>query len=164
MSSAVQNLIQQFIEAADAAPAALDNDAHEQQHEQEYYDEHKIGSVIMDGGGAGADVWACFEGDDDDGWLEFRGWRSDGSWWCVECNVDENIERTLKTVCQAANDLDQTPSYIRVNSVVYSVDMPDCTMTRAATLNQCMDFPSQRWVDVRDQDQWYDVHMVLRVC
>ena len=157
MSSAVQNLIQQFI-----AAAAPDNDA----HEQEYYndDEHKIGSVMMDGGGAGADIWARFEGDDDDGWLEFRGWRSDGSWWCVECNVDENIEGTLKTVCQAANDLDQTPSYIRVNSVVYSVDMPDCTMTRAATLNQCMDFPSQRWIDVRDQDQWYDVHMVLRVC
>ena len=130
----------------------------------EYYDddEQKIGSVLMEDGGAGADIWAYFE--DGDAWLEFRGWRSDGSWWSVECNVHEGIEQTLKVVCRMANDVDQTPEYIRVTSVVYNVDMPDCTMTRAATLNQCMDFPSQRWVDVRDQDQWYDVHMVVRVC
>ena len=159
MSSAVQNLIQQFIAAA-AEAAAPDNDA----HEQEEYDEHKIGTVLMEGAAAGADIWVCFDEDDDDGWLEFRGWRSDGSWWCVECSVDENIERTLKTVCQAANALVQTPSYIRVTSINYSKDMPDCTITRDATINQCMDFPDQRWVDIRDQDQWYDVHMVVRVC
>ena len=155
--SAVQNLIQQFIAAAAAAEV-------EAPPEQEYYDddEQKIGSVLMEDGAAGADIWAYFE--DGEAWLEFRGWRSDGSWWCVDCNVNENIEHTLKVVCQAANALDQTPSYIRVNSVVYSVDMPDCTMTRSATLNQCMDFPDQRWIDVRDQDQWYDVHMVVRAC
>ena len=131
----------------------------------EYYDddnEQKIGSVMMEDGGAGADIWAFFEGSET--YLEFRGWRNDGSWWSVECNVNEGIEQTLKVVCQAASDLDQTPSYIRVNSVVYSVDMPDCSITRAATLNQCMDFPDQRWVDVRDQEQWYDVHMVIRAC
>ena len=140
-------------EAEGEAPAA---------QEQEYYDdeEQKIGSVLMDGGAEGADIWAYNE--DGETWLEFRGWRSDGSWWCVECNVNENIERTLKTLCLAANDLDQTPSYIRVTSLVYSVDMPDSSVTRSATLNQCMDFPDQRWVDVRDQDEWYDVHMVVR--
>lgn len=158
MSSVVQNLIQQFIAAAAAeAAAAPDNDAHEQEQ-----DEQKIGSVSMDGGAAGADIWAYNE--DGDTWLEFRGWRSDGSWWTVDCNVEDGVEQTLKVVCQAANSLDQPPSYIRVNSIVYSVDMPDCSMTRSATLNQCMDFPDQRWIDVRDQEQWYDVHMVVRVC
>ena len=153
MSSAVQNLMAQFMAAAEEA------------QEQEYYDddeEQKIGSVLMDGGAAGADIWAYNE--DGDTWLEFRGWRNDGSWWTVDCNVEENVEHTLKVVCQAANGLDQTPSYIRVNSIVYSVDMPDCSLTRSATLNQCIDFPDQRWIDVRDQDQWYDVHMVVRVC
>jgi hypothetical protein len=60
-----------------------------------------------------------------------------------------------------AHDLDNTPDYIRVTSVVYSVDMPDCSVTRSATINQCMDFPDQRWIDVRDQDEWYDVHIVV---
>lgn len=151
--------------AVEDLPPFQDADAGVSAAVAEYYDnedEQKIGSVLMDGGGAGADIWAYFE--DGDTWLDFRGWRSDGSWWSVECNVHEGIEQTLKVVCRMANDVDQTPEYIRVTSVVYNVDMPDCTMTRAATLNQCMDFPSQRWVDVRDQDQWYDVHMVVRVC
>ena len=122
--------------------------------------EQKIGSVLLEDGGAGADIWAYNE--DGDVWIEFRGWRSDGSWWCVECNLYDSVDETLKTVWQAARG--QLADYIRVTSVVYSKDMPDCTITCSATLNQCMDFPDQRWIDVRDQEQWFDVHMVLRRC
>ena len=141
----------QFMDVA--AEAAPDNEAHD-----ELYSEQKIGTLLVEGGEAGADIWAYNE--DGETWLEFRGWRSDGSWWCIDCNVDERIETTLKTVCSVVHTA--LVQYIRVTSIVYSVDMPDCTMTRSATLNQCMDFPDQRWVDVRDQDEWYDVHMVVR--
>ena len=152
MSDVVANLLPLFVE-----------NAVEQVPEPEQVDEDvKVGSVRLEDGSAGADIWAYFEGDD--AYLEFQGWRSDGSWWSVDCAMDENVEKTLKAVCTVASVLDQPVEYIRVTSVVYSVDMPDCTMTRAATLNRCMDFPSQRWVDVRDQDQWYDVHMVVRRC
>jgi hypothetical protein len=153
--SAVQNLIQQFIAAAAAeveveAPPA---------QEQEYYDdEQKIGSVLMEDGAAGADIWAYFE--DGEAWLEFRGWRIDGSWWCLDCHVDDRIDTTLKAVCSVVHIADV--QYIRVTSLVYSVDMPDCSVTRSATLNQCIDFPDQRWIDVRDQEDWYDIHMVVR--
>ena len=123
-------------------------------------DDQKIGTLQLEGGGAGAEIWAYNE--DDDTYLEFQGWRADGSWWTVECSVDESIEKTLKAVCTVASNQGQPAEYIRVTSIVYSVDMPDCTMTRSATLNQCMDFPDQRWVDVRDQDEWYDVNMVVR--
>jgi len=149
--SEVQNLMAQF-------EAAADNHA----HEEEVYSEQNIGTLLLEGGRAGADMWAYNE--DGDTWIEFRGWRIDGPLWCVECHVDESINETLKTVCRVAHDLDNTPDYIRVTSVVYSVDMPDCSVTRNATINQCMDFPDQRWIDVRDQDEWYDVHMVVRRC
>ena len=154
--SAVQNLMAQFMAAAAAgeAPAvALDNDAHEQ-HEQ---DEFMIGSFLLEGGAAGADIWGYNE--DGDTWLEFRGWRRDGSWWTVDCNVEESINTTLKTVCAVAEGA--FVDYIRVMSVVYSKDMPDCTITRSATLNQCMDFPDQRLINLRDKEDWYDIHMVV---
>ena len=151
--SVVANLMPLFIEAEQAEQA---------QAQEQFGDDQKIGSLLLEGGGAGADIWAYNE--DDDTYLEFQGWRADGSWWTVECRVDESIEKTLKAVCTVASDLDQPAEYIRVTSIVYSVDMPDCTMTRSGTLNQCMDFPDQRWVDVRDQEQWYDVHMVVRRC
>ena len=156
MSSVVEDLPSQFIAPAAAPPAYADHD------DEDSNDEQKIGSVLMEDRGAGADIWAYSE--DGEVWIEFRGWRSDGSWWCVECNVDDGVEETLKVVCQAAKSLDQPPAYIRLTSIVYSVDMPDCSITRSATVNQCIDFPDQRWVDVRDQEQWFDVHMVLRVC
>ena len=138
---------------AAATEAAPDNDAHD-----EFYSEQKIGTLLVEGGGAGADIWAYNE--DGETWLEFRGWRSDGSWWTVDCSVDEGIDTTLKAVCSVVHTA--LVQYIRVKSIVYSVDMPDCSVTRSATLNQCMDFPDQRWIDVRDQDEWYDVHMVVR--
>jgi hypothetical protein len=145
--SAVQNLMAQFEGAV-----APDNHAHDE--------EQKIGTLLVEGGGAGADIWAYNE--DGDTWIEFRGWRSDGSWWCVDCHVDESINETLKAVCSVVHAA--PVQYIRVTSIVYSVDMPDCSVTRSATLNQCMDFPDQRWIDVRDQDEWYDVNMVVRRC
>ena len=147
--SAVQNLLPQFMDAAAEAP---DNDAHQQE------DEIMIGSFLLEGGAAGADIWAYNE--DDDTWLEFRGWRTDGSWWTVDCNVEESINTTLKTVCAVAEG--RLVDYVRVMSVVYSKDMPDCTLTQSATLNQCMDFPDQRWIHLRDQEDWYDIHMVVR--
>ncbi len=151
MSSVVQNLLPQFTDVA-----SPDNDAHEELQEE------KIGSVIMEGGYAGAEIWAYVE--DDDTWLEFQGWRSDGSRWCFECNIEDSVEETLQTFCHAANDLDRAPEYIRVTAINYTVNMPDCALTRDATLNQCMDFPDQHWIDVRNQEQWYDVHMVVRIC
>jgi len=151
--SAVQNLMAQFMEAAPAA--APDNEAHE-----ELYSEQKIGTLLLEGGRAGADIWAYNE--DGETWLEFRGWRSDGSWWCVDCNVENSINNTLTSVCVVADG--GFVEYIRVTSLVYSVDMPDCSVTRSATLNECMDFPDKRWIDVRDQDDWYDIHMVVRPC
>jgi hypothetical protein len=142
----------QFMAAAEAAQAqAPDND-------DAHGDECMIGSFLLEGGAAGADIWVYNE--DGDTWLEFRGWRTDGSWWTVDCNVEESINATLKTVCAVAEG--RLVDYIRVMSVVYSKDMPDCTITRNATLNQCMDFPDQRWINLRDQDEWYDIHMVVR--
>jgi hypothetical protein len=134
------------------------------QEQQDYYYEDedvKIGSVLMEGGAAGADIWAY---DDGDGamMLEFQGWRSDGSHWSIVCSADERIDKTLKTACLVGEDLGALVQHIRVTSINYSKDMPDCTITRDATTNQRMDFPDQRWVDVRDQDQWYNVHMVVR--
>jgi len=135
-----------------------------QEQQQDYYYEDedvKIGSVLMEGGAAGADIWAYY----DDGLrprLEFQGWRTDGSWWSLECSIYENIEKTLKTVCMVAGDLEQPAEYIRTISINYSKSLPDCDITRDATCNQCMDFPDQRWVDIRDQDQWYDVNIVVR--
>jgi len=149
---------QQAIEEAGGPALAPDNDAHEEQ----FYSEDKVGSVLLEGGREGADIWVYNE--NGESWLEFRGWRSDGSVWWEECNIYESIEETLKRVCCVAHNLDNTPDYIRVTSVVYSVDMPDCSVTRVATINQCMDFPDRRWIDVRDQDDWYDIHMVVRRC
>ena len=149
--SAVQNLMEQFTAAA--ASESPDNDAHE-----DFYSEQKIGTLTLEGGRAGADIWAYNE--DGETRLEFRGWRIDGPLWWVECNVEESINETLKTVCMVVDG--EFVQYIRVTSVVYSVDMPDCSVTRSATINQCMDFPDQRWIDVRDQHEWYDVHMVVR--
>ena len=147
---------QAYVQAITDAVESPDNDA----HEEELYSEQKVGSLILEGGRGGADIWAYNENGDT--WLEFRGWRIDGSWWCVECNVTESINETLKSACKVADGgFEQN---IRVTSLVYSVDMPDCSVTRTATLNQCMDFPDQRWIDVRDQDDWYDIHMVVRPC
>jgi len=114
----------------------------------------------MEGGAVGAEIWAYYEGADV--YLEFRGWRSDGSTWGIVCSTEERIDKTLKTACLVGEDLGALVDHIRVTSITYSKVMPDQAITRDATLNQCMDFPDERWVDVRDQDQWYDVHIVVR--
>ena len=153
-----QQAFVQAIEEAGYVGGAPDNDAHEEQ----FYSEQMIGTLLLEGGREGADIWAYTE--NGDMWLEFKGWRSDRSVWYADCNLYDSVEKTLQTVCRAAQRLDQTPDYIRVTSINYTVDMPDCAVTRDATLNQCIDFPDQRWIDVRDRDEWYDVHMVVRRC
>jgi hypothetical protein len=122
---------QAFVQAIEEAAASPDNAAHE-----DFYSEQMIGTLLLEGGREGADIWAYTE--NGDMWLEFRGWRSDRSVWHADCNLYDSVEKTLQTVCRAAQRLDQTPDYIRVTSINYTVDMPDCSVTRDATLNQCI--------------------------
>jgi hypothetical protein len=130
--------------------------------EQDYYGDTYIGSVLIEGGNAGADIWSYYHDEDDEMRLEFKGWRDDdyGSSWSVDCSINEKIEKTLKTVCMTAEG--RIVEHVRMALISYSKDMPDQTITQEATINQRMDFPDQRWSDVRDQDQWYDVHMIVR--
>jgi len=63
----------------------------------------------------------------------------------------------------AANNNNQPVDYIRVMSIQYTKMMPgDEDIDGDATLNQCIDFPDKRWKDVRDDDEWYNISIVVR--
>jgi hypothetical protein len=120
----------------------------------------RIGTVRFEGSDEVVDIWLYL--DDDDVWrLEFLGGRR---WeWREQCDLDESIEKTLKTLCMAVNDNGQPVDDIRVMSIQYTKMMPgDEDIAGDATVNQCIDFPDKRWKDVRDDDEWYNISIVVR--
>ena len=151
MSSVVANPLPRFVDEEDPCYEYANEDPPS---------DVRIGTVRFEGTDEVADIWLYL--DDDDVWrLEFLGGRR---WeWREQCDLDESIETTLKTLCMAANNNSQPVDYIRVMSIHYTKMMPgDEDIDGDATLNQCIDFPDKRWKDVRDDDEWYDIRIVVR--
>jgi hypothetical protein len=149
MSSAVASPLPRFVDEEDPCYEYANEDQHDV----------RIGTVRFEGSDEVVDIWLYL--DDDDVWrLEFleRMWE-----WREQCDLDESIEKTLKTLCMAANNNNQTVDYIRVMSIQYTKMMPgDEDIDGDATVNQCIDFPDKRWKDVRDDDEWYNIRIVVR--
>ena len=150
MSSAVANPLPRFVDEEDPCYEYANEDQRDV----------RIGTVRFEGSDEVADIWLYL--DDDDVWrLEFLGGRR---WeWREECDLDESIEKTLKTLCMAANNNNQPVDYIRVMSIQYTKMMPgDEDIDGDATVNQCIDFLNKQWRDVRDDDRWYNIRIVVR--
>ena len=149
MSSVVASPLPRFVDEEDPCYEYANEDQHDV----------RIGTVRFEGSDEVVDIWLYL--DDDDVWrLEFleRMWE-----WREQCDLDESIEKTLKTLCMAANNNNQTVDYIRVMSIQYTKMMPgDEDIDGDATVNQCIDFPDKRWKDVRDDDEWYNIRIVVR--
>jgi hypothetical protein len=138
-------------------------DLQQQVQQGVYYEDEDInvGSIVFEDGSAGAEIWAYYE-DTGEEIIYFKGWRRDGEPWYMYRGVSAPVDATLRDIAKKVLCSEGLP-YIRITAVEYSVNfLPDQPRTFDATLNECMNLSDKLWIDVRDDDQWFDVNITIR--